>query len=103
MLTVVATFVNYLLCVRTIFASRTGHVLGDLAAVYIASLLALGVNLATLATLAGPLRVDPMISNVAGIGAAFLINFAARQFVIFAPNLSLSFLRLGRAQRDGAE
>jgi putative flippase GtrA len=99
---VISTFVNYLLCVRTIFASKTGNVLTDIAAVYAASLLALGFNLVTLWVLTGPLRADPMIGNIAGIGAAFVVNFAARQFIIFAPH-RLAFLKRGGAHRDPAE
>jgi putative flippase GtrA len=97
---VVATFVNYLICVRTIYASKTGSVLGDVAKVYAASLLAFAVNQATFLVLAG-LGVNPMLAKIAGTGVAFLINFAARQFLIFAPSLGLA--RLGGAQRDAAE
>jgi putative flippase GtrA len=82
---IVATFVNYLLCVRTIYASKTGSVLGDIVQVYVASLLAFGVNLVTLWVLARLANVDPMLGKIAGTGTAFLFNFAARQFVIFAP------------------
>jgi putative flippase GtrA len=37
---IVATFVNYLLCIRTIFVSKTRSSWRDLAMVYVASLLA---------------------------------------------------------------
>ena len=81
---VVATFVNYLLCVRTIFASKTKSLWKDAAMVYIASLLALAVNLSTLALLVRQFGLDPMLAKIAGTGAAFLFNFASRQFLIFA-------------------
>jgi putative flippase GtrA len=98
---IVATFINYLLCVRTIYASKTGSVLGDIAKVYAASLLAFGVNQATFLGLAA-LGVNPLIAKIAGTGVAFLINFAARQFLIFAPH-RLAFLRPAGARREPAE
>jgi putative flippase GtrA len=100
---VIATFVNYLLCVRTIYASKTGSVAGDIARVYLASLLAFGVNLATLVVLTAGLGLDPMVGKIAGTGTAFLVNFAARQFVIFAPRLQPSLFGSDRARRDAAE
>ena len=81
----VATFANYLLCIRTIFSSRTGSVANDIASVYVASLFAFLVNLSVLAVLVRMFRIDPIVSKIAGTGVAFLINFAARRFVIFAP------------------
>jgi putative flippase GtrA len=98
---VIATFVNYLLCVRTIYASKTGSVAGDIAKVYAASLLAFGVNQVTFLALVA-MGVNPLVAKIAGTGVAFLINFAARQFVIFAPALQLR-LGLRRARRDPAE
>ncbi len=80
---VVATFVNYLLCVRTIFVSKTKSRWKDAAMVYVASLLALAVNVATLAILVRQVGLDPMLAKIAGTGAAFLFNFASRQFFIF--------------------
>ncbi len=100
---VVATFVNYLLCVRTIYASKTGSVARDIARVYLASLLAFGVNLATLVGLTAWLGLDPMVGKIAGTGTALLVNFAARQFVIFAPRLQPSLSRPDRARRDAVE
>jgi putative flippase GtrA len=98
---VIATFVNYLLCVRTIYASKTGSVLGDVAKVYAASLLAFGVNQAVFLALVA-VGANPMAAKIAGTGVAFLVNFAARQFVIFAPALQLR-LGLRRARQDSAE
>lgn len=80
---VVATFVNYVLCVKTIFVSKTQSGWKDLAMVYVASLMGLIVNVATLALLVRQFRLDPMMSKIAGTGAAFLFNFASRRFVIF--------------------
>jgi putative flippase GtrA len=80
---VVATFVNYLLCVSTIFVSKTKSGWRDAAMVYIASLLALVVNVSTLAILVRQLGLDPMLAKIAGTGSAFLFNFASRQFFIF--------------------
>jgi len=80
---VVATLVNYLLCVRTIFVSKTKSRWKDAAMVYAASLLALAVNLATLTLLVRQFGLDPMPAKIAGTGAAFLFNFASRQFFIF--------------------
>lgn len=102
---VIATFVNYLLCVRTIYVSKSLSVLGDIAKVYLASLLAFAFNFATLAILTSFFAVDPMVGKIAGTGVAFLVNFAARQFVIFAPGLQQLRLpsRLGRAPRDAVE
>jgi putative flippase GtrA len=80
---VVATFVNYLLCVRTIFVSKTKSGWKDAAMVYVASLMALVINVSTLAVLVGQFGVDPMLAKIAGTGSAFLFNFASRQFLIF--------------------
>ena len=80
---VVATFVNYLLCVRTIFVSKTKSGWKDAAMVYIASLLALVINVSTLAVLVREFGLDPMLAKIAGTGSAFLFNFASRQFLIF--------------------
>jgi putative flippase GtrA len=55
----------------------------DLAMVYVASLLAFTINVLTLAILVREFGLDPMISKIAGTGAAFLFNFASRRFVIF--------------------
>jgi putative flippase GtrA len=82
---VVATLVNYLLCVRTIFISKTKSRWKDAAMVYVASLLALAVNVSTLALLIREFGLDPMLAKIAGTGAAFLLNFASRQFFIFGP------------------
>ena len=80
---VVATFVNYLLCVRTIFVSKTKSGWKDAAMVYVASLLALVINVSTLAVLVREFGLDPMLAKIAGTGSAFLFNFASRQFLIF--------------------
>jgi putative flippase GtrA len=95
----VSTFCNYLLCVRTIFVSKTQSSLKDLAAVYAASLLGLAVNLAMLAILAKGFGVNLMLAKIAGTGAAFFFNFASRQFVIFSPNFE-SALNNTRRLRD---
>src|SRR5258708_19742914 len=58
---VVATFVNYLLCVRTIFASKTKSLWKDAPMVYIPSLLPLAVNLSTLPPLVPPLPLHPIL------------------------------------------
>lgn len=80
----VATYANYRLCVGTIFSSRTGSVWKDIAAVYAASLFAFLINLSVLALLINLFGINPMVSKIAGTGVAFLINFAARRFVIFS-------------------
>ena len=80
---VAATFVNYLLCIKTIFVSKTRSAWKDLTMVYAASLVGLVVNLSTLALLVSGFGVDEMVSKVAGTGAAFLFNFASRRLVIF--------------------
>ena len=79
----VATFVNYLLCVRTIFVSKTKSGWKDAAMVYVASLLGLVINVSTLAVLVSQFGIDPMPAKIVGTGSAFLFNFAARQFFIF--------------------
>jgi putative flippase GtrA len=89
---IVATFANYLLCVRTIFVSKTKSGWKDAAMVYAASLLALVINVSTLAVLVRQFGVDPMLSKVAGTGSAFLFNFASRQFFIFGQRSGV-FLR----------
>ena len=79
-----STFANYLLCVGTIFSSRTGSALRDIIAVYIASLFAFSVNLSVLAVLVSVFHANPMAAKIAGTGVAFLFNFVARRFVIFS-------------------
>jgi putative flippase GtrA len=93
---IVATFVNYLLCVRTIFVSKTRSSWRDLAMVYVASLLAFTVNVLTLDVLVREFGLDPMISKIAGTGAAFLFNFASRQFVIFGQASKIAVVVVGR-------
>lgn len=88
----VATFVNYLLCIRTIFVSKTNSGWKDVAMVYGASLLALTINGATLAFLVQRLGFDPMAAKIAGTGTAFLFNFTSRRYLIFGtspPSLSI--------------
>jgi putative flippase GtrA len=83
---VVATIVNYLLCIRTIFASKTSSVWNDIARIFVASGLAFLVNLLVLAILVSRFELSPMLAKIAGTGVAFLFNFTSRQFVIFAPS-----------------
>jgi len=100
---VVATLVNYLLCVRTIFVSKTKSQWKDAAMVYVASLLALAVNVSTLALLVRQFGLDPMLAKISGTGAAFLFNFASRQFFIFdqRPAPHLRGLDYSREPRPG--
>lgn len=86
-----ATCVNYLLCVKTVFVSRTRSGWKDLAMVYAASLLAVAVNMLTLMGLVRQFGLGLMSAKVAGTGAGFLFNFASRRFLIFGrspPSLS---------------
>jgi len=90
---VLATFANYLLCIRTIFASKTSSVRSDIARVYIASAIAYSVNLLVFIALVNEFAVGPMAAKMAGTGVGFLLNFASRQFLIFAPSAWLSSRR----------
>jgi putative flippase GtrA len=80
---VVATLANYALGMKLLFVSKSGSVPKDVAMVFVASLLGLGVNLLTLGVLISRFAVNPIAAKIAATGAAFLVNFAARQFVIF--------------------
>lgn len=80
---IVATCVNYLLCVRTVFVSKTRSGWKDLAMVFAASLLAVTLNILVMVQLIDHYGVGVMASKVAGTGAGFLFNFASRRFIIF--------------------
>lgn len=78
-----ATAVNYFLSEKVGFLSRERSRFRQVLGVYLVSTLGLGVDLLVLAMLHEFMDVDVMASKIAGTAAAFIVNFAGRQFVVF--------------------
>jgi putative flippase GtrA len=80
----IAALVNYGLSSRFVFA-RSATAQG-FALFFIAALIGLSVNLGV--TLAGVYLAGlaPVLAKVAGIGTAFLVNFALNLLVVFRPS-----------------
>ena len=79
-----AALVNYGLSSRFVFArSATAH---GFALFFVAALIGLSVNLGI--TLAGVYLagLPPIVAKIAGIGVAFLVNFALNLLVVFRPS-----------------
>jgi len=74
-------------------AQQLASVRSDIARVYIASAIAYSVNLLVFIALVNEFAVGPMAAKMAGTGVGFLLNFASRQFLIFAPSAWLSSRR----------
>jgi putative flippase GtrA len=80
----IAALVNYGLSSRFVFA-RSATAQG-FALFFVAALLGLSVNLGV--TLAGVYLagLPPIVAKIAGIGTAFLVNFALNLLVVFRPS-----------------
>ena len=81
---VTATGVNFVLSRKYVFQSRSSWS-NELALVTLASATVFVWNLAVFYVLYRYLGVHLMIAKMAGTGAGFVLNFAARQFLIFSP------------------
>jgi len=79
----VAALVNYLLSSRFVFAS--GRSAQGFALFFVMALIGLAINLGV--TLAGVYLVGlpPILAKIAGIGTAFLVNFALNLRFVFRP------------------
>ena len=79
-----AAVVNYSLSSRFVFAR--GATAQGFALFFVAALIGLSVNLGV--TLAGVylLGLAPIVSKIAGIGIAFLVNFCLNLLVVFRPS-----------------
>jgi len=79
-----AAIVNYLLSSRFVFAGRTSA--QGFALFFAVALIGLAVNLGV--TLAGVywLGLPPILAKIAGIGIAFLVNFALNLRIVFRPS-----------------
>ncbi|MEO8113661.1 MAG: GtrA family protein [Phenylobacterium sp.] len=98
----VATYVNYLLSVRFNFVSRENRSsTSELVLVYLVSGVGLAINLAVMAIAVEWLHAWIMVGKIAGTGVAFIWNFLARQFFVFArtPRWTLAALH-GRSDPD---
>jgi putative flippase GtrA len=80
----IAALVNYGLSSRFVFA-RSASAPG-FALFFVAALIGLSVNLGV--TLAGVYLagLPPIVAKIAGIGTAFLVNFALNLLVVFRPS-----------------
>jgi len=80
----IAALVNYGLSSRFVFA-RSASAQG-FALFFVAALIGLSVNLGV--TLAGVYLAGlaPIVAKIAGIGTAFLVNFALNLLVVFRPS-----------------
>jgi putative flippase GtrA len=78
-----AAIVNYALSSRFVFAGRATA--QGFALFFVVALIGLAVNLGI--TLAGVYWLDlpPLLAKIAGIGVAFLVNFALNLRVVFRP------------------
>jgi len=81
---IAGTGVNALLSRRFGFQSRGRSFLQEVALVYVASSLGFVVSTATLSVCIEWLGLSPIPSKIVGSGAAFLLNFGARQFFVFS-------------------
>ena len=80
---VVATGINYVLCVRFVF-NRGRRSKGKLIfLVYLVSGVGILVNLFVLGTLIEFFGIDPILAKIAAIGTTFLWNFGARNYLVF--------------------
>lgn len=79
----VATFANYLLSSRLVFRSSGRSAREEFLLVYLVSGIGLAVNLAVTAIAIEFAGLGLMTAKVAGTGAAFVWNYAGRQFFIF--------------------
>jgi len=81
---ITATGVNFVLSRAYVFQSRAPwH--SELALVTLASALVFVGNLLVFYVLYDSLGVDLMLAKMAGTGVGFVLNYAARQFLIFSP------------------
>jgi len=80
----IAALVNYGLSSRFVFAR--GATAQGFALFFVAALIGLSVNLGI--TLAGVYLagLPPIVAKIAGIGTAFLVNFALNLLVVFRPS-----------------
>lgn len=81
---VAGTAVNAVLSRRVGFQSRGRSGAEEVALVYLASLLGFVVSTLTLSACIEWLHVPPLLAKIAGTGAGFVLNFAARQFYVFS-------------------
>jgi putative flippase GtrA len=79
-----AAVVNYVLSSRFVFGGRTSA--QGFALFFLVALIGLAVNLGV--TLAGVywLGLLPLLAKIAGIGIAFLVNFALNLRIVFRPS-----------------
>ena len=80
---VCSTAANYYLSVRYVFERTTRSREQAVLLVYVASAIAVAVNLALFSGLVELVGIHPVLAKVAGIGAGFGWNFASRYFWIF--------------------
>ena len=78
-----ATLVNYLISRRYGFLRRDRNTGREIAAIYVVSLVALGVNLGAMIALVEFAHVHVLLAKVLGTGCGFLCNYAGRQFWVF--------------------
>ena len=78
-----ATFANWMLSSRLVFRSIGRSPREELLMVYLVSSVGLALNLVVTAIAVEMLAVGLMAAKIAGTGAAFALNYAGRQFVIF--------------------
>jgi putative flippase GtrA len=81
---ITATGVNFVLSRKYVFQSRSSWS-SELVLVTLASAAVFVWNLAVFYVLYRFLGVHLMIAKMVGTGAGFVLNFAARQFLIFSP------------------
>jgi putative flippase GtrA len=94
---VVATVVNYVLSRKIAFSStRTGS--DEFVLLFMLSTFAFFFNFGAFTFLYAVIDLDAMIAKVIGTGVGFVLNYGARQFIIFSPQSrfrALSDMRSG--------
>lgn len=80
---IVSTALNYYLSVRFVFVRTRRSREQAVALVYVASAIAVAMNLAVFSGLMEIFGIHPVIAKIAGIGAGFGWNFGSRYFWIF--------------------
>jgi putative flippase GtrA len=82
----ISVTVNYFLS-KLIFSSRRRKKTTEFLLVFLASAIALSLDLLVMYFLVDRLRMPAIAAKILGTGTAFAINYVSRQFFIFKPKI----------------
>jgi len=80
---VIATFVNYLLCIRFGFLGGRHSQIVEFFLIYLLSAVAFIPNISVMIILVDELGADEVWAKIFGTACSFLVNFVFRQFWVF--------------------